>query len=875
MKNIKKLLVVLLLFFSLILVVGCASKTTESPTKEQSTTLNSVTTEDGSTTTEDKSNTSDDSSTTSEEPVVYTLDDVIFEDATFEYDGEMHSIYVDHVPEGAKVTYQGNEKSLPSTYTVTATVKLDGQKVKLTATMTISKADGTLTADTEQEAYLTSGPASVTYTLDHPEQEVKTKKYYKPGVYEETIFAASTPYVNRTNSVTITLTVKESKLGCEFLSATYPADGNEHSVTLSNLPAGYTVEYENNSASKAGTYGAIAKVYNAEHEKEEEYHAILKIENPDNEAFNTFLDEIFVYLFEGDQLSSNIFIDDLANFPGLEHYDAKWYTYSGQDEESEIAEFKTELNEKLAALHAFDVETLSAHQYDSYRIVESNLNNYLNLVSVDYDQDLMTMGYLDQYGGYTADFAQDMEAYTIRNEQDVIDIISYVNSLPEAFASYLTFAHDKAEAGYPYSDFTIDECRGYLKDVIDDGADYYLFPILRNKITRAQLDNIITSEKATQYLDELNAAFTNSFTPAFQALYDGLEQYKGLCEEEGYLTIYEHGKDVYKSIVERKIGYSDLDMDEFLADLTSKISEYNQGINDAVSVYQKASATDQARFMDYIQGKRNITGLTDPNEMITFLKEFAKTIVPDLKATPSIVVSEMDESVAKRTTTVAYYMKSAVDKTDVEYIHLNPLSLGDDYNDTLSTMAHEGYPGHLYAYVYTKELGLHPIEVIFTNTGHGEGWATYVQLELYKYLGEQSGDPIVQAALDYLYYNQLLSYNIYTRIDFGVNYQDWKQAEILSFMKKAGFTVDEDGALNLFRMFIEVPSQYYAYGYGQTVIYQAHKFAQEALGDWYDVIEFNKEVLAHGWAELEYFNENIYKYIDEQMFIHGMLDTLE
>ena len=118
--------------------------------------------------------------------------------------------------------------------------------------------------------------------------------------------------------------------------------------------------------------------------------------------------------------------------------------------------------------------------------------------------------------------------------------------------------------------------------------------------------------------------------------------------------------------------------------------------------------------------------------MIGYLKEFAKTIVPELQTEPEITIKEMDKASAAASNAVAYYMKSAIDNTAGEYITLNPLKVGGK-NDVLSTMAHEGYPGHLYSYVRSKELGLSNIATIMTSTAHGEGWATYVQIKLFEY----------------------------------------------------------------------------------------------------------------------------------------------
>ena len=88
--------------------------------------------------------------------------------------------------------------------------------------------------------------------------------------------------------------------------------------------------------------------------------------------------------------------------------------------------------------------------------------------------------------------------------------------------------------------------------------------------------------------------------------------------------------------------------------------------------------------------------------MMEYLRNFAPTIVPELKTTPDINIKYMDDASAKASNAVAYYMKSALDNTSGENITLNGTKLGDK-NDVLGTLAHEGYPGHLYQNVYFKK----------------------------------------------------------------------------------------------------------------------------------------------------------------------------
>ena len=236
-----------------------------------------------------------------------------------------------------------------------------------------------------------------------------------------------------------------------------------------------------------------------------------------------------------------------------------------------------------------------------------------------------------------------------------------------------------------------------------------------------------------------------------------------------------------------------------------------------------------------------------PEQMMEYLKEFAPSIVPMLKTDPDISIKEMDLASAKVSNAVAYYMKSPLDNTGTEDITLNPEKLGG-LNDVLSTLAHEGYPGHLYAYVKSKEIGQHHLSTIMTSTAHAEGWATYVELKLYEYVMANTNDLGLINVVSYLYANQLMGFLLETRIDVGIHYEGWTVADCSKYLYLLGY--NKDAAPEIYNLIIEMPSQYAAYGYGKVFFVKIHNEAKEILGIHYDEVEFNEMIHSRGWTNL-------------------------
>lgn len=804
------------------------------------------------------------------------LQNLKFEDVTVDYDGQEHNIFVQnkYKMRGVEITYKNNKGRLPGEYVVTAIIQYKDLKVEKQATLTIKGKESILTA-TEEYTFYTNSEVVIDYDLNNELQVVKMideqgnnvnlKSYVKPGKYVVELYAEAVGLFAESNHVFVTINIVKSMYDLKFESKEVIADGTEHKLEITgNLPSGFSVEYENNTGTVDGSYFAKAHIKDADGKVVETHQAVLKIDNPENEEFAKYLDEFFVTYLEDDQLSVNIFCENPADF-GLEHYDAEWYAYEPFGDE-ELAEDKAYFLELLEELQGYEEAELNDYQEIAYNNIEAFLEHYINLYNIE-DSSFMQITYVDQFGGYVADFGTYMESYSLRSELEVQDVVDYIVSTKEAFPSYLLFVQDKLDKGYGLSDYTINEMRGYLSDVLKDKDNYYLVDVLSQKIDKLEF---LTDEQKANYKEQISNAMKECFMVGVQELYDGLAKFLGKlpAEEEGYWAVYENGKELYSLTLEKLLGYEELDMAKY-------IQEVDRALNSSVSLVISAqnaivsgagiSTWDQ---LQAVVAKNSIFEGT-PEEMVEYLKEFAKTIVPELKSEPNIVIKEMDEASAKVSNAVAYYMKSALDNTSSEYITLNPVKLGDsDNNDVLGTLAHEGYPGHLYEYVYSKELDLPNISTIMTSTAHGEGWATYVELALYQYAKEQVDNNIFDLVMDYLYANQVSGFLLETRLDAGIHYEGWQAEDIAKYMEQVGYV--SDGAAELYNLLIEMPTQYASYGYGKLVFYNLHEEAKKVLGGYYDEVEFNEMLISNGWINLAELEAQYEEYMAAKCFELGL-----
>ena len=675
-------------------------------------------------------------------------------------------------------------------------------------------------------------------------------------------------------AIMLTITACDHPKGEDvFQSQTFIYDGTEKEITLKKVPAGHTVEYENNKATEQGKYKATCKVFDKKNNLVDTYNAILTIDNPENTEFQEYLDASFVEFLGDDYISWNIFAKDPAKF-GLtreEENKATWYSYTSLPENYKQENYDIMVS-NLEELNEFKNQRLSFSQIKSLDLlieyVEENIA-YYNPEGI-YNE-MTALHYVDSFGGYAADFPTYIEAYALRSKQDVIDVLSYIESLPEAFATYPTYVNDRLQAGYPLSDYTLDGMITYLKNVTKNKEDYYLVDLLQQKISQCEF---LTTEEKTTYSDNVATYFDSYFMPAHEQLITDLTPYKGKCTGKwaNYLAAYgEVGKAEYEFTLKSTLGLHNLDLNKYNEYLDENIKKYNDKLNATINRANRLNSSDYALFTRLVNGE-SVVGIDDPEKMVDYLKDFAKTIVPDLATSPNITIKYMDEATAESSNALAYYMKSALDNDENEYITLNPLTSLDNKNDTLATMAHEGYPGHMYAYMYSKQSDISNLAKIMTNLTHGEGWATYVSLKLYDYIRNhnafENNKNVVSILCDYMYCVDILSYLAYTKIDYMIHMQNKTVGQVSTFLNSIGF--NGDAAQEIFSTLVEIPANYAAYGFGRVFFLDLHLYAEETLGEYYSEKDFNAALLSSGWCSLDRLIDIAEEYIDHTAFVNGL-----
>ncbi|MGS4346929.1 GEVED domain-containing protein [Myroides odoratus] len=188
------------------------------------------------------------------------LPSLVFEDASFIYDGETKHLSVVDAPQDLTITYEGNGQTEAGTYTVTAVVDGGNQYESgtLTATLTIEKAELT-DISLENQSFGYDGQAKaleVEGTIPNGVQVRYTgNNQVEVGEYPVQAFLdGGNNYRDKELRASLSITKGDLDF-LVFEDQTLPYDGTAKSIYISGtLPEGTQVVYTNNGQVERGSY---------------------------------------------------------------------------------------------------------------------------------------------------------------------------------------------------------------------------------------------------------------------------------------------------------------------------------------------------------------------------------------------------------------------------------------------------------------------------------------------------------------------------------------------------------------------------------------------------------------------------------------------
>lgn len=489
---------------------------------------------------------------------------------------------------------------------------------------------------------------------------------------------------------------------------------------------------------------------------------------------------------------------------------------------------KASVRNVLSSLQEFDPGTLSSENALTFKILDTYLKNAST--GTDY---LLYQEPLGSVSGIHTQLPVLLSEYSFYDTQDVETYLALLKETPSYFDSVIRFEQKKAASGLFMPDYQADSVLDTCQSFIDMGKENYLVSTFNERI--ASLD-LLPENKKDSFQKENMKLVTEEIYPAYQNLITAIKSLKGKGMNEQGLSHFPYGKKYYEYLVRQTTGCNE------------SISRLR--LMTRAQILEDLSAMQKILFpADAALTQASVLEQTSPDSMLDDLRSkitdtFPK--IPDVDFQVKYVPESMQDYLSP-----AFYMIPAIDNLTENVIYINNGQTTSGLN-LYTTLAHEGYPGHLYQTVYFSASEPDPIRSILDFGGYVEGWATYAEMMSY-YLA-----PLPKTEASLLQKNSSVILGLYALADMGIHYDGWSVTDTVRFFSDYGIN-DPNAVQSVYKLIIGSPANYLKYYIGYLKFYELKKEMADAMGNQFSQKEFHRAVLDVGPAPFEIVYDEVEK----------------
>ena len=445
--------------------------------------------------------------------------------------------------------------------------------------------------------------------------------------------------------------------------------------------------------------------------------------------------------------------------------------------------------------------------------------------------------------------------YAFYTKEDISDYLKLLGTIKPYFQSILDFEKEKINSGCFMSNTTLDRILKQCSSFIQNPDSNYMDDIFAQKLKT--FSNPKLSQKDQEELCTYHhKLIIQQVIPAYQELVSGLKTLRGSGKNSRGLAYFEGGRAYYLYLLQSQTG-TYVPVKKIEQRLSAQLLKDYEEI-------QTLLKSDPSLASSLSQYSTAIT-LT-PSQMLEKLPSLMAGDFPELKNT-TYELRSVHESM-KSFLSPAFYLTPPVDTGSPNVIYINDSGRSTSL-ELFGTLAHEGFPGHLYQTVSFSRIKPANIRYLITSSGYVEGWATYVESYAYQYAaslmtnlsrnsassdfhdsdtsGRSSTSNMSSAsnATRLAWLNRSMNLCIYSLIDIGIHYRGWEQARVAAFLKAFGIT-NASAASEIYQYIVETPGNYLKYYWGYLNFLDLKKSCQNSMGADFDLKKFHRKIMEIG-----------------------------
>lgn len=552
------------------------------------------------------------------------------------------------------------------------------------------------------------------------------------------------------------------------------------------------------------------------------YVAILSPAGKSTGSFSEFCTTLFREEMKSNTMNLHFTLKD-PKAAGIDSYEITLGSLSGDSPHNQARQLK-KLSEELKK---YSHRSLKGKDRLTCRLLSDYISRQQNLAAYPYYDEPLTPS-----GGVTSQLPVLLAEYTFRNTRDIKDYLGLLSQMDTYFLGILDYEQKKADAGLFMSDEAclkvIEGCEVFTEHPDDN----FLIDTFSNRLNA--MDGLTDTQK-NAYLKQHSKVLSDHVIPAYSQMIKGLTMLLGRGHNNWGLYNFPKGKAYYEAVVSADTG-----CDDSVEDLFSQIAKARrEDLTFCQNLLEKNPKLAS-------QSPKPDAALKEENAMLSRLQ---KEILTDFPAPPQtdVEICHVDPALSEYLAP-AFYITAPIDDISHNRIYIN-----DAKNDTdiyyFTTLAHEGYPGHLYQTICTSSYGAPEVLSLLNYPGYTEGWATYTEMQSFYYAGL---DPDLASLLQH---NQAATLSLYATADIGIHYFGWEKEKNAAFWSEYG--VDDTATVKrITDLILEEPGNYLKYYVGYLKFRQMREqFALENKS--FSVSAFHEAILRTGPSPFSVLEETV------------------
>lgn len=552
------------------------------------------------------------------------------------------------------------------------------------------------------------------------------------------------------------------------------------------------------------------------------YAAILSPAGKSTGSFSDFCTTLFREEMKSNTMNLHFTLKD-PKAAGIDSYEITLGSLSGDSPHNQARQLK-KLSEELKK---YSHRSLGEKERLTCRLLSDYISRQQNLAAYPYYDEPLTPS-----GGVTSQLPVLLAEYPFGNTRDIEDYLGLLSQMDTYFLGILDYEQKKADAGLFMSDEAclkvIEGCEVFTEHPDDN----FLIDTFSNRLNA--MDGLTDTQK-NAYLKQHSKVLSDHVIPAYRQMIKGLTMLLGRGHNNWGLCNFPEGKAYYEAVVSADTG-----CDDSVEDLFSQIAKARrEDLTFCQNLLEKNPKLAS-------QSPKPDAALKEENSMLSRLQ---KEILTDFPAPPQteVEICHVDPALSEYLAP-AFYITAPIDDISHNRIYIN-----DAKNDTdiyyFTTLAHEGYPGHLYQTICTSSYGAPEVLSLLNYPGYTEGWATYTEMQSFYYAGL---DPDLASLLQH---NQAATLSLYATADIGIHYFGWEKEKNAAFWSEYG--VDDTATVKrITDLILEEPGNYLKYYVGYLKFRQMRE--QLALENKsFSVSAFHEAILRTGPSPFSVLEETV------------------